>query len=95
MAKPIEKRTWYYAQRPAIYGISPCECGNEDTDWSEYCHMVWCQRCRRDFFPPSNGLFDGPISVHACAMMGIFFDRVDLETGLVEKFCLDSGNKIS
>lgn len=80
------KRKWVYVQRPAIYEMAGCECGNNDPDWSEYEKHLWCQVCQTDFVPKHIGIFSGPIGVHACAMLGIVFDRVNLETGLIEEF---------
>ena len=80
------RRTWVYVQRPAVYELAPCSCGNGDCDWSEYRHRLWCQKCRKDFVPEHNGIFDGPIPVKACALMGIYFDRYILATGKVEEF---------
>lgn len=86
MTEPLEKRTWCYAQSPAVYEISPCECGNGDTQWSEFKGHLWCAKCEKDFIPKHNGVFDGPIPVAVCGMLGISFDRINLETNEIEKF---------
>ena len=82
----VVRRTWVYVQRPAVYEIAPCACGNSDCDWSEYRHRLWCQKCRKDFVPEHNGIFDGPIPVEGMALMGIYFDRYIFATGKVEEF---------
>lgn len=74
------KRTWCYVQPPRKYDIAPCACGNDDPHWSEYTGYLWCDQCQIDFMPEHNGIFDGPIPVHAAELMGIRFDRLDLET---------------
>jgi hypothetical protein len=74
------KRTRVYIQRPEIYGMSACACGNRDPEWSEYKRHLWCPICKIDFIPLDAGLFDGPIGIHACEMFGIYFDMLDMET---------------
>lgn len=77
----LQKRTSCYRQRPSVYAIAPCTCGNENTQWSEFERHLWCDKCEKDFIPEHAGIFSGPIAVNLCAMMGIRFDRVDLNTG--------------
>lgn len=86
----MKKRTWHYNQRPKIFEISPCECGNEDTEWSEYKDHLWCSKCQVDFTPKNWGIFDGPICINVCALLGIYFDRWNLETNNFEEFDLDT-----
>jgi hypothetical protein len=74
------KRTWCYVQPPRKYDMPRCACGNENTQWSEYAKHLWCDVCKVDFIPEHNGIFDGPIPVQLCSLMGIKFDRIDLET---------------
>lgn len=87
--QPLEKRTWHYLQQPRNYEISPCSCGNHDTQWSEYQKHLWCATCEKDFIPEHNGIFAGPIPVKVAAMLGLRFDRFNMETGLVELFDLE------
>lgn len=87
----LVKRTWVYTQRPMVYDIAGCECGNKDPDWSEYRGHLWCRACQKDFIPEHNGVFDGPILVRTCALMGIYFDRFNLETEKVELFDIEGG----
>jgi hypothetical protein len=79
------KRTWVYVQRPSSYEIAGCKCGNADPDWSEFKGMLWCPTCLIDFVPEHNGVFDGPIPVAAAALLGMSFDRFNLETQEVER----------
>lgn len=83
---PLEKRTWVYVQPPASYEIAPCSCGNTDTQWSEFKHHLWCDKCQKDFIPDHGGIFEGPIAVTVCSMLGISFDRFNLETNEIEPF---------
>lgn len=82
----LKPREWHYIQRPAVYGIAGCTCGNGDPDWSEYDKHLWCAVCKKDFIPEHNGIFDGPVPIHASALMGISFDRINLLTGKLERF---------
>lgn len=92
MTKELKKRKWCYIQPPKTYEMPGCSCGNLDTEWSEYEGMLWCAKCNKDFKPEHNGLFDGPIGIQLCAMMGIHFNRYNIETGKVEYLHLeDSG----
>ncbi len=85
LEKTMTKRKWCYAQSPAVYQINCDLCGGHDITWSEFEHMIWCFKCEKDT-PGNGGIFDGPIPVGVCKMMGIVFDRIDLETGKVIKF---------
>lgn len=89
MTEDLEKREWCYLQPPSTYEIAPCACGNGDTKWSEYKGRLWCAKCEIDFVPEHNGIFDGPIPVATSAMLGIFFDRINLATNEVEPFEID------
>lgn len=82
----LVKRTWCYVQQPKVYCLSPCKCGNEDVQWSEWQKHLWCEKCQIDFIPECDGIFDGPIPVGAATLMGICFDRINLETNEIEKF---------
>lgn len=86
----LPKRTWHYVQSPKIFEVSPCSCGNVDTEWSEYKDHLWCDKCQKDFVPEHHGLFDGPIMVKLCQLLGISFDRINLETGHYEQFDVET-----
>lgn len=87
----LEKRKWCYVQPPSSYGIAPCACGNHETQWSEYARHLWCARCEVDFVPVHGGIFDGPIPVTVCGLLGMSFDRVNLETNKIETFEVPDG----
>lgn len=76
-------------QQPKDYGMAMHGCGHSDPEWSEWKEHLWCPVCKVDFIPIHSGLFDGPIGVYACEMMGIVFDRFNLKTDKVEHFDLD------
>lgn len=80
----LKKRKWCYLQSPSSYQVAGCDCGNENTQWSEYQEHLWCSICQKDFKPANNGIFDGPIAVNTCAMFGTYFHRVNLESGNIE-----------
>ncbi len=81
----LERRTWHYIQSPAHFEVAACSCGNADTQWSEFRHHVWCDPCQKDFVPEHNGVFDGPIPIGVATMLGLNFDRFNMETGKVER----------
>ncbi len=83
-------RTWVYVMPPKAYEMAGCSCGNQDTQWSEFEHHLWCEKCQRDFIPEHNGILDGPIPARLAEMMGIRFDRVIIETGEVERFSTET-----
>lgn len=82
----LEKRKWCYLQKPSVFEVAPCDCGNYDTQWSEFKGHLWCSKCEKDFIPEHNGILDGPIPVNVCKMLGISFDRINLETNIIERF---------
>lgn len=82
----LPKRTWHYLASPASFEMAPCPCGNHVTQWSEFAKHLWCDRCEQDFIPEHAGVFDGPIAVRAAMYLGMSFDRMNLETGCVERY---------
>lgn len=74
------KRKWIYVQRPKVYGLPACACGNDDPDWSEFVGHLWCGACEIDFVPKEFGVFDGPIPINASHLLGLCFSRLDIET---------------
>jgi hypothetical protein len=89
MTQELVKRKWVYIAAPSVYEIAPCSCGNHETQWSEYEGHLWCDKCQKDFIPEHGGIFDGPIGLMTCEMLGISFDRFNLETQEIEPFTLD------
>ena len=81
----MEKRTWCYCMKPTAYEISCDLCGGTNIHWSEFEHMIWCYDCEKDT-PGNPGIFDGPIPIKLCEMLGMSFDRIDLTTGERIKF---------
>lgn len=94
MTEEKPKRTWHYLQPPKSFGMSPCQCGNHDTQWSEYAKHNWCEKCQIDFIPECAGVFDGPIPIVTSLMLGMNFDRMNLVTGKIEPFELDEMGSI-
>lgn len=86
MENNFPRRTWVYCQSPKHYEMAACDCGNEDTQWSEFEQHLWCEKCQKDFIPAHNGIFDGPIPMHLAQMMGMRFDRIIIATGKIERF---------
>lgn len=86
----MKKRTWHYIQNPGAYQISCDLCGGTHIDWSEYAGMIWCYDCQKDT-EGTPGIFDGPINIELCAMLGISLDRIDLTTGKRLKLKMSNG----
>lgn len=84
--KKLIKRKTVYLQQPSIYGLSGCQCGNVETQWSEYEKHVWCDKCEIDFEPEEQGVFGHPVGVRVTTMLGLYFHRLNLETNEVEAF---------
>jgi hypothetical protein len=76
----FNRREWVYAQPPVVYEIAPCRCGALPY-WSEFKGHLWCAVCKKDFVPKHWGILDGPVGIHVCELLGIFFDRIDIKTG--------------
>ena len=74
----LEKRTWYYVQKPMEYEITCDKCGGTNLDWSEYNKFVWCYSCKLDV-RGTEGIFGGPIPIQCAAILGMSFDRYDME----------------
>ena len=74
------KRTDCYCMKPTVYEISCDLCGGSNITWSEYEHRIWCYDCQKDT-PGNGGIFDGPIPMHLCEVMGISFDKIEIATG--------------
>ena len=74
------KRTWCYVMKPPAYEISCDLCGGDNITWSEFEHMIWCFDCKKDTAGTS-GVLDGIVALQAAPLLGLSFDRIDLETG--------------
>lgn len=85
IAAAKEKRTWVYIQQPAHFDIPGCSCGLREVEWSEFREHLWCPKCQKDFVPENWGVFEGPVPVNACILLGLNFDRFNLETRSVER----------
>lgn len=73
-------RTSCYCMKPTVYEISCDICGGNNLAWSEFEHLVWCRDCRKDT-PGNGGIFNGPIPLNLCKMMGISFDKIEIPSG--------------
>lgn len=80
----MEKRTWCYIQQPFDYEMAECSCGNVETQWSEYKDHLWCAKCEKDFIPEFNGVFSGPIPIMTTRLLGLNFDRFNIQTEQAE-----------
>jgi len=86
----LPKRKTCLVQYPQEYCIKCDICGGENLHWSEWEYLVWCYDCEVDT-KGTGGIFDGPIPIGTASLLGICFDRVNIETSEVIKFDLKTG----
>lgn len=89
----MEKRTWHYLMEPTRFEMHCDKCEGGNIEWSEYARMIWCYDCEIDT-EGYGGIFDGPIPIKAIGMLGISFDRYNMETDKVERFNDDTNEWI-
>lgn len=82
----LKKRTTVFLQPPKHFEVAGCQCGNNDTQWSEFEAHVWCDTCQLDFKPTHGGVFDSPIPVKISQMLGLSFHKLNLHNNQVEAF---------
>lgn len=88
------RRTWHYLLGPNEFQTSGCTCcAGHNITWSEFKDRLWCFDCELDFEPEHWGVLDGPIIMEVCALMGITFERVNMELNRLERPVL-FGNRI-
>lgn len=78
----LKKRESCLVKKPQIYGIQCDICGGENLHWSEFDHLIWCYDCEKDT-KGTAGIFDGPVPVELCYLMGMPLDEIDLKTGKI------------
>jgi len=88
----MRKRTWIYVQKPYEYEIACDKCGGSNIEWSEFEHKIWCYDCKIDT-DGNGGLFDGPVSITVCRLLGVSFARYYLKEKIV-KYPRSVGHKI-
>jgi hypothetical protein len=86
----MKKREWCYCQQPVAYDMHCDKCKGTNITWSEFEGMLWCYDCEIDT-PGFPGIFDGPIPVVTCKLMGISFDRIRLSDGKLLKMKIIEG----
>lgn len=89
--KQLYKRTWVYCQNPKDYQMSCDKCGGTNIEWSEFEGHIFCYDCKIDT-PGNKGIFDGPIPIHAAKILGMSFDRIDLQTHKLLKFNFETNS---
>jgi hypothetical protein len=88
----MRKRTWVYTQKPYKYDIHCDKCSGSNIDWSEYEHKIWCYDCEIDT-DGDGGIFDGPVAIGVCEMLGCSLNRYNLKKDRIE-YPRIVGNKI-
>lgn len=86
----MKKRKWVYVQEPQTYEISCDKCAGSNIAWSEYEHMIWCYDCGIDT-TGNSGIFDGPVPVHGCEILGFSLDRYYIQENEVRKPVITDG----
>ena len=88
----MKKRKWCYVLPPHAFEMRCDKCHGSHIDWSEYEHKIWCFDCGIDT-DGEQGVFGGPIPLHTVYMLGLNFDRVNLETEQIERLNLDKSKE--
>lgn len=84
----MKKREWHYLLPPAAFEIRCSICSSTKIWWSEYENMIFCFDCQLDV-GPTESLFDGPIPLNTCYLLGLNFDRYNLKTHQIERLNLE------
>lgn len=85
------KRTWYYCQSPVVFEMQCDKCEGQNITWSEFERMIWCYDCEIDT-EGYKGIFDGPVPIHISGLIGMSFDRYNMETCEIEKFDIEKAD---
>jgi len=83
----MRKREWHYLLPPAAFELRCNICNGSRVWWSEYESMVFCFDCQLDV-NCTESLFDGPIPLQTCYILGLNFDRYNLKTHQIERLNL-------
>jgi hypothetical protein len=85
---PKVQRTHCYVQKPVNYEIFCPLCQGHNTEWSEFEKHIWCHDCKQDVLLPllDAGIFNGPIPTSVAEMVGLSFDRINIDTLDITKF---------
>lgn len=79
----MTKRKWHYVESPATFSLKCSKCQGQNIYWSEFENHIWCFKCEEDiYYETSHEIF--PVGL--ARMLGITFDKIDLETGERIKF---------
>jgi hypothetical protein len=87
------KRKYCNILPPYIFEMKCPKCKGINIDWSEYENHIWCYDCKQDSDPGDTeyaGIFSGPVPVHVSYILGLHFDRINLETNKIELFNLNT-----
>lgn len=90
----MKKREWHYLLPPTAFEIRCSICSGTKIYWSEYESMVFCFECQLDV-GCTESLFDGPIPLKTCYLLGLNFDRYNLKTHQVERLNLEKSTALN
>lgn len=91
MENELVKRTECYIMQPYCYEITCDKCGGKNITWSEWDRLIWCYDCEIDT-RGNGGIFDGPVPIGVCEILGISFDKLDIASGKRLYMRLDEEN---
>lgn len=89
----MKKRKWVYLNKPQNYDIQCDKCGGTNIAWSEYDQKIWCYDCQIDT-KGTPGIFDGPIGLQACEILGCTLNRFYLKSRSICKPVVNKSGRI-
>lgn len=83
----MKKRTWHYVTSPINFDLHCTEDRDHNITWSEFEDHVWCYDCEKDIeYKSGYSIFPTKLA----EIVGISFDKIDLERNLYLKYNSDS-----
>lgn len=93
MNEELKKRTWHYIMKPYEYSMHCDKCEGTNIEWSEWEGKIWCYDCEIDT-DGFEGIFGGAIGIGVTQILGISFDRWNMEENRVEYFQRKDGKLV-
>ncbi len=84
----MKKREWHYVLPPTAFELRCNVCDGGRVWWSEYERMIFCFDCQLDV-DGTESIFDGPIALNTCYLLGLNFDIYNLKTHQIERLNLE------
>lgn len=100
MPKKLRKRKWIYIAHPTRYDMRCNKCWDGEInktgtniDWSEFEGKIWCYDCKKDI-TGFIGIFDGPIPMNACEILGCSLKRFYIKSKKIMKPVIGKDQRI-